>query len=119
MNKELPALLEAFKDIKVTDKTSIEYRLYHDEQGHPLFMSSSGTESGNYIVIDKETYDRANYQHLRVVEGKLVIVDEINYHCQRLHRSPTGIRVVKGHASLALMKEETYLQEECYGFKNH
>ena len=52
-----------------TDQVEIEYRLYHDGQGWPLFYSTERVE-GNYVVVDKQTY-LDSPKHIRVVEGKI------------------------------------------------
>ena len=52
-----------------TDQIEIEYRLYYDEQGWPLFYSTERVE-GNYIVVDKQTY-LDSPKHIRIVEGKI------------------------------------------------
>jgi len=48
-----------------------EYRLYYDENGFPLFFSMESL-TGNYIVIDQETYLNSP-KHIRVLNGKLVV----------------------------------------------
>jgi hypothetical protein len=49
------------------------YRLYHDEQGFPLFFSQEDLP-GNYIDIDQTTYNTP-HTHIRVIDGKLVTLD--------------------------------------------
>ena len=46
------------------------FRLYHDDQGNPLFYSMAD-EPGTYIEIDQETFAR-NSMNVRVRDEKLV-----------------------------------------------
>jgi len=48
----------------------LEYRLYYNDLGEPLFYSTDN-EPGNYITVDKETYDTGRYD-VRVSNDRLI-----------------------------------------------
>lgn len=54
----------------VPEKVNIEHRLYHDENGDPLFYTMENLP-GNYIVVDSETFFIGS-PHVKVVNGQLV-----------------------------------------------
>lgn len=54
------------------------YRLYHGEQGEPLFYSMEDSP-GNYIEIDRETFVRSA-TNVRVVDGKLITIKTATVH---------------------------------------
>lgn len=114
------ALKQAFESWVPPPPQLIEYRLYHDDQGRPLFMASSGfPDSGNYILISRELYDRANYSNLRVVNGELKVIDISGQHRVQLHKSDSGFSVVNGHANLLVEKADNYTDIEYYDYKNY
>lgn len=47
----------------------VEFRLYYDDNGKPLFYSCEKHE-GNYIVIDKQTYAEMRHD-IRVINGEI------------------------------------------------
>jgi hypothetical protein len=52
------------------EPSPVFYRLYYNDQGHPLFYSMAD-EPGTYIEIDQETFAR-NISNVRVRDGRLV-----------------------------------------------
>jgi hypothetical protein len=51
----------------------IFYRLYHDDQGNPLFFSQEDLP-GKYIELDQASYNMP-HTHIRVIDGNLVTLD--------------------------------------------
>lgn len=54
----------------VSEEINPIYRLYYGDDGEPLFYSTEDNP-GNYIDIDRETFNRAS-SRVRVKNGKLV-----------------------------------------------
>jgi hypothetical protein len=108
-------LAKAFAEMVTPNDMILEYRLYHDNKGRPITMSSHNHPDGKYIVITKEIYDRANYNCL-VVNGKLTFELHTRFHVQ-LKPSSSGVAVVKGHASLVIEKSN-YKDIEYYDRNN-
>lgn len=52
------------------DPKPLSYRLYHDDQGRPLFYTMEAVP-GTYIEVDQITYIQGSYQ-VRVREGRLI-----------------------------------------------
>lgn len=53
---------KAIKNKKPIKHTELEYRLYYNKDtGLPLFYSMDTNTSGDFIIVDKETYSLADY----------------------------------------------------------
>lgn len=70
MNSNFQNLLAALQSLEVRKEQPVTYRLYHDDQGQPLFYSMED-KPGNYIEITKEQYHRSS-SRVQVINGQLV-----------------------------------------------
>ena len=77
MNETTDNFWEAFNNFKWPDPPKIFWRLYHDDQGRPLFYSMEDLP-GNYIDIDAETFAMSP-GNVRVVNGQLTYTDTKTY----------------------------------------
>jgi hypothetical protein len=64
---------EFWAALQSSEPPPIFYRLYHDDQGNPLFFSQEDLP-GKYIILDQATYNNP-HTHIRVIDGKLVTLD--------------------------------------------
>jgi hypothetical protein len=98
-------------------ETIIEYRLHYDATGDIVTASMAyHPESTQYIVVDKNEYER--YFEYRVVNGQLKKIDRDAGFNVKLHKNNTGFQVVKGHAGIILDAGETYTNTEYYDTTN-
>jgi hypothetical protein len=67
--------------------TPVEYRVYYNDEGAPLFYTMEHLP-GNYITVDRETYLQAP-THARVMGGKLRVSRA--QQIQKLAPSSTGV----------------------------
>lgn len=64
--------LEFWQNYQWPDLRPITYRLYHDDQGRPLFYTMEDLP-GQYIEVDQETYIYGSFE-VRVVDGRLMVL---------------------------------------------
>jgi hypothetical protein len=67
--------LEEFNQ-QENETVEVEFRLYYNEHGYPLFYTTEKAD-GEYVIVDQETYARGDYQNIKVNNGYI------------LQRSPT------------------------------
>lgn len=96
---------------------TIEYRLYYNDDGTPITMTSTDHPNGKYVVITKEQYDSANY-NVRVVDGMLKQVEFSAQFKVQLMKSASGMPVVEGHAGIVVGTNDSYTDIEFYGQRN-
>ena len=115
MSNEFWAEFESLLD--KTTPESIEYRVHYNEQGEIyLCTMQNHPVDTDYLVVTRDEYDR--YFDYRVVDSKLKkIVHDAGYRVQ-LHKSQSGYKTVKSHASL-LIEDEEYPDTEYYEYRNH
>lgn len=61
---------EAMQSFQWPEPEPISFRLYHDDDGKPLFYTMEHLP-GAYIEVDAETYTRASHD-VRVRDGRLI-----------------------------------------------
>jgi len=64
----------------------VEFRLYYNKYGYPLFYTTEKVD-GDYVIVDRETYTRGDYQNIKVDNGRI------------LQRSPTDSLKLVPHDS--------------------
>ena len=72
-NETTENLLKAMREFQWSEPRPIFYRLYHDDQGRPLFYTMEDLP-GTYIEVDQQTYVTAN-RSVKVVDGKLIVIE--------------------------------------------
>ena len=79
------------------------YRLYHDDQGRPLFYSMEHLP-GTYIDVDAETFARASFT-VKVKDGQLIELAKLE---QRLAPSDTGTPCHPDNVAIVVSKTEPH-----------
>jgi hypothetical protein len=111
------ALMQALREMVVTEDPAIEYRLHYDEDGNVIMCSmQSHPESDRYVVVDKKTYDM--YFRYRIVDGKPMLIVHDNGVKASLVKSTRGFKVAKNHAALLVEPSETLDRIEYYDKRN-
>lgn len=86
------------------------FRLYYDEQGHPLFYSMEDLP-GTYIEVTAEQY-ACNSFRVRVREGKILPVTWQTAH--KLTPGTTGTQCHKQDVAVVVDKTGTYWSKKVY-----
>jgi hypothetical protein len=88
----------------------VTYRLYHDDQGCPLFYSMEDLP-GTYIEIDQETFAK-NSTCVRVRNGKLV---EVTWKTtQKIVPSNSGTMCHEQDVAIVVKQNGTYWSKQTY-----
>lgn len=88
----------------------VTYRLYHDDQGCPLFYSMEDLP-GTYIDIDQETFAK-NSTRVRVRNGKLV---EVTWKTtQKIVPSNSGTMCHEQDVAIVVKQNGTYWSKQTY-----
>ena len=88
----------------------VTYRLYHDDQGRPLFYSMEDLP-GTYIEIDQETFAK-NSTCVRVRNGKLV---EVTWKTtQKIVPSNSGTMCHEQDVAIVVKQNGTYWSKQTY-----
>lgn len=61
----------------ISDKVEVEYRLYYDEQGMPLYYTCDQLP-GNFVAVSAEVYAQGRYD-CKVVNGEIKYPAQIKY----------------------------------------
>lgn len=68
--------IEFWKNFQWPEPVPLTYRLYHDDQGYPLFYTMEDLP-GDYIKVDQATYNAAPFR-VRVIDGTLIVLPPQN-----------------------------------------
>ena len=60
---------DALELVEESDIQAIEYRLYYDELGEPLYYTTE-KQDGDYIVVSEEIYNEARYD-IAIIHGEI------------------------------------------------
>lgn len=118
-SNDIDQIIEAFALLVDTTGPALEYRIHYDSTGHITGCSATGfTETGQYLVVDKETYD--NYsKYESVQDGKLIEKPIQRAYQNQLVSSQNGWRVIRNHANIVLYESERADQIEHYAYRNN
>jgi hypothetical protein len=86
MNETTENFWQVWSNLETWQPPAVFWRLYHNEQGHPLFYTQQDCP-GNYIDVTPEQYQRANMQ-VRVVDRQLIEINKPVF--KKLMPSTTG-----------------------------
>ena len=88
----------------------VTYRLYHDDQGCPLFYSMEDLP-GTYIEIDQEPFAK-NSTRVRVING---VLTELTYQTtEKLVPSDSGTMCHDTDVTIVVTKNGTYWSKKIY-----
>lgn len=108
-----------FELINSKEPIKLEYRLYYNEDGAPLFKSGDQAPGDNYIVITKDQFDNVPTHYMRVHNGQLIIDDPAVVTSGRALRPVAiGTAVAQNHPAVIIEDTDTNFQLDYYGTNN-
>ena len=102
-------LAKAFANIQPTTVVE-EYRAYYDNDGWITGFAGSGfpDNNDNWIHIPRELYVTHNWNHLKLVDGKIIKIEPTYNYYFPLTKSSKGFKIVKNHAGIIIEPGESY-----------
>jgi len=97
---------DALKLVKEVKPVKIEYRLYYDGEGLPLFYTMQ-EEKGDYITVTKEEFAECRYDVI-IVDGKLTKVNGLSI--GKLVPSANGFGTLKNDVSIVSNEQKWRLK---------
>jgi hypothetical protein len=88
------------------------YRLYHDDQGRPLFYSMEHLP-GTYIEIDAQAFARSA-TNVRVVNNQLIEYNSVVVHKLTPNDNRRGTQCHPNDVSIVVKENGTYWSKQTY-----
>lgn len=98
--------LDFWRSYQWPEKKSVSQRLYHDDDGYPLFYTMEDLP-GKYVEVTPEQYARASFK-VKVIDGQVRII-ESNKIVRKLQPGDQGTPCHPKDITIVVGKQEAYL----------